>query len=98
MSTTADTIQCEVEMRARQSHGISNQAIYERVVEILSEHRIGGGLVADVGCGVGNLRGFVGPHFSRYLGIDAVRYEGFPPEAEFHQVNLDTGRTSLPDA
>jgi SAM-dependent methyltransferase len=35
--------------------------------------------------------------FADYHGADVVRYEGFPSEAVFHAVDLDTGRVPLPD-
>jgi 2-polyprenyl-3-methyl-5-hydroxy-6-metoxy-1,4-benzoquinol methylase len=50
----------------------------------------------DVGCGRGQLWDFVKARFDRYLGADVVRYDGFPEEGEFHQVNLDAGRVALP--
>jgi 2-polyprenyl-3-methyl-5-hydroxy-6-metoxy-1,4-benzoquinol methylase len=35
--------------------------------------------------------------FARYVGLDAVRYQDFPADAEFHLVDLDTGRACVPD-
>lgn len=98
MSTTAHADSAGVEARARQSHGTSDAAIYEMVVKALEERGVAGGTLVDVGCGAGQLRPFVQPRFTRYIGIDVVRYEDFPAEAEFTQVDLDTGRVSLPDA
>lgn len=88
----------EVEARARQSHGTSDAAIYTMVVNALDERGIAGGTLIDVGCGAGQLRPFVRERFTRYVGVDVVRYENFPAAAEFTQVDLDTGRVSLPDA
>jgi 2-polyprenyl-3-methyl-5-hydroxy-6-metoxy-1,4-benzoquinol methylase len=59
-------------------------------------HDIGGTLV-DVGCGAGLLWTILRGRFARYVGIDAVRYEDFPRDAEFMRVDLDGGATPLPD-
>ena len=91
-------VACEVEERARQSLGTSDAAIYRMVAGVLKERHGGGGVLVDVGCGVGQLRSYVREHFTRYIGVDAVRYQDFPADAEFHLVDLDTGKASLPDA
>ncbi len=87
----------DVETRARESQGSSSDPIYQMVARAISEHHVGGGMVVDVGCGSGNLLGFVGDRFDRYIGVDVVRYEGFPTEAEFIPLNLDAGKAHLPD-
>lgn len=87
----------DLETRARQSLGLSDEAIYAMVARALSERKVKGEMLVDVGCGVGNLWPFVRHDFARYIGIDVLRYEGFPAEAEFRQVDLDTGRAPLPD-
>ena len=51
----------------------------------------------DVGCGTGNLWGYVRGRFDRYIGVDVVRYEGFPAGAEFCPSDLDAGRLPLPE-
>jgi hypothetical protein len=51
----------------------------------------GGGTLLDVGCGSGRLWAFLRERFERYVGIDAVRYEGFPQEGEFIAADLDAG-------
>lgn len=51
-----------------------------------------------MGCGKGLLWPFVRDRFARYVGADVVRYDGFLADAEFHRVDLDTGRVPLPDA
>lgn len=86
-----------VDARARQTLGISDVPIYEMVVRALDRCDHGGDLVVDVGCGAGHLWPFLRPRFSRYIGVDAVRYLEFPTEAEFTQVHLDTNKVSLPD-
>lgn len=95
----------DVETRARQSHGISNSAIYEMVARAIAQRHAGGGVLVDVGCGAGNLRSFVWGESSngnsyccdRYLGVDAVRYDSFPADAEFLPLDLDSGRVPLAD-
>ena len=98
MSTAAAANSCNVEARARQSHGVSDAPIYEMVVKALDERGATGGTLVDVGCGAGQLRPFLKERFARYIGVDVVRYEDFPAEAEFTQVDLDTGKVTLPDA
>jgi 2-polyprenyl-3-methyl-5-hydroxy-6-metoxy-1,4-benzoquinol methylase len=98
MSSQAFAENAQVEERARQSHGSSEEAIYRMVQRSLSERNIKGRVLIDVGCGVGNLREFVSDHCARYIGVDVLRYEDFPADAEFIQANMDTGRAALPDA
>jgi 2-polyprenyl-3-methyl-5-hydroxy-6-metoxy-1,4-benzoquinol methylase len=38
------------------------------------------------------------PQAHRYIGVDAVRYDGFPAEAEFIPLDLDAGKVPLADA
>lgn len=89
--------QSYVEERARLSLGRSDAAIYEMVSRALRERRIEGGTLLDVGCGAGELWSFVNQRFEHYVGVDVVRYAGFPQSASFQQVNLETGRAELPD-
>lgn len=96
-TAVAEQVRREVEVRARQSLGISEEAVYEMVAEVLKERHAGGVLV-DVGCGEGRLWPYLREHFTRYIGVDAVRYQDFPSDAEFHLVDLDTGTDTLPDA
>jgi len=98
MSTAAFANRGEVEARARQSQGTSDAAIYQMVVTALAKRGVAGGTLIDVGCGAGQLYAFVQARFTRYIGVDVVRYENFPAAAEFTQVDLDTGRAALPDA
>lgn len=86
-----------VEERARQSLGSSSKAIYRMVREALLEHNVSKGVLVDVGCGKGSLWGEVSDLFTRYIGVDVIRYDGFPIDAEFEKVNLDSGRAALPD-
>ena len=87
----------DVEARARQSFGISEAAIYRMVVRALQGRHRGGGTIADVGCGAGQLWPFLRKRFDTYIGVDVIRYEGFPNEAKFHRANLDLGQLPLPD-
>ncbi len=87
-----------VEERARQSQGISNDAILNMVVRALDQRNISGECLVDVGCGAGNLCRHVRSRFARYVGVDVVQYEGFPESAEFCRLDLDSGRLPLPDA
>ncbi|HEU4557638.1 MAG TPA: methyltransferase domain-containing protein [Longimicrobium sp.] len=85
-----------VEARARQSRGTSGDAIYRMVAAAVAARHTGGGTLVDVGCGTGNLWRFVRDRFDRYLGVDAVRYDGFPPDGEFAAADLDGGEIPLP--
>jgi 2-polyprenyl-3-methyl-5-hydroxy-6-metoxy-1,4-benzoquinol methylase len=85
-----------VDARARQSLGTSGAAIYRAVREVL-EARGGGGTLADVGCGAGNLWPAVHDRFTRYIAVDAVRYDGLPDAAEFRPADLDRAALPLPD-
>jgi 2-polyprenyl-3-methyl-5-hydroxy-6-metoxy-1,4-benzoquinol methylase len=95
MTSTVSPI---VEGRARQSRGASNQAILDMVVRALAQRQISGQCIADVGCGRGDLYACVRARFSRYVGIDVVRYEDFPDGAEFCLLDLDSGRIPLAEA
>jgi SAM-dependent methyltransferase len=87
----------ETERRARLSEGCSHPAIYAAVAAALSAVHRGGGSLVDVGCGSGALWHVLGPAFVRYIGVDIVRYDGFPLDAEFVTGNLDNGRLPLAD-
>lgn len=85
----------DLEARARQSQGISHEPIYRMAAQALAARGCRGVLV-DLGCGTGNLKAFA-PEFTRYIGVDAVRYEGFPAGAEFIQGDLDLLPVRLSD-
>jgi len=86
-----------LDVRARQSLGSSEQPIYRAVAAVL-RRRGGSGVVADVGCGAGQLWRELQPLFSRCIGVDAVRYAGLPADIEFQQADLDRVPLPLPDA
>ncbi len=86
----------DVEERARLSLGRSHQRIYRSVADVLAA-RGAHGAIADVGCGRGDLWQALGGTFQSCIGVDAVRYDGLPPEVEFHAADLDAARLPLPD-
>jgi 2-polyprenyl-3-methyl-5-hydroxy-6-metoxy-1,4-benzoquinol methylase len=96
MSPSNATAYPDVEVRARQSLGVSNAAIYRMVAAALSRLRASG-VLFDVGCGSGRLYEAVGSRFSRYVGVDVIRYDGFPAAAEFVALDLERGAVPLPD-
>lgn len=80
--------------RARQSGGHSGEAIYRMVAgELLQRMPLGPTLV-DVGCGGGALWSYVNSLCKQYIGIDAVRFDGFPPGGI--QVIADLDAPDLP--
>ena len=83
----------DVQARARQSLGTSDDAIYRAVRAVVSA-RGGSGVLADVGCGRGALWTHLRPHFTRCIAFDALRYDGLPSDVEFHAVDMD--RVPLP--
>ncbi len=85
------------ETRAKLTAGSSNETIYQMVLKAL-EPIAKGGTIVDVGCGQGNLLTYVKNICDRYIGVDVVRYEGFPSDREFRCVNLDSGKVDLPDS
>jgi SAM-dependent methyltransferase len=89
MSVPAYAPEETLEWRARQTLGSSSDAIYQMVAIRVRERRISGERLVDVGCGQGAFWPFLKDRFSTYCGVDAVRYEGLPPDAEFHQADLD---------
>jgi 2-polyprenyl-3-methyl-5-hydroxy-6-metoxy-1,4-benzoquinol methylase len=66
------------------------------VDEFLESSKAGGGTLIDVGCGGGGLWRVVARRFSRYCGLDAVRYETFPVDGEFRRVDLDCAEWPVP--
>jgi 2-polyprenyl-3-methyl-5-hydroxy-6-metoxy-1,4-benzoquinol methylase len=85
------------ESRARLSGGGSEPAIYRMVARVLKTRDVRGGRLVDVGCGSGALWQHAGSRFDHYTGVDVARYEGFPAEGSFVELDLDTGATPLPD-
>jgi 2-polyprenyl-3-methyl-5-hydroxy-6-metoxy-1,4-benzoquinol methylase len=85
-----------VEVRARLSGGTSGTAVYAMVRRTLLE-RGAAGEVVDVGCGTGALRAHLEGVAQRYVGVDAVRYDGFPAGATFVACDLERERVPLAD-
>jgi SAM-dependent methyltransferase len=85
-----------VEERARRSLGGSEDAIHALAVSAIARRHPGGGTVVDLGCGTGALRARLGGLFDRYVGVDAVRYDGFPADAELVVADLDSIDVPLP--
>jgi 2-polyprenyl-3-methyl-5-hydroxy-6-metoxy-1,4-benzoquinol methylase len=61
----------------------------------MERRHLSGACVVDVGCGAGDLYPVVRSRFSQYIGVDVVRYEGFPEEARFCRFDLDSGQIPL---
>jgi SAM-dependent methyltransferase len=83
--------------RAEATKGRSAEAIYRMVASVIAKRRGGRGTLIDVGCGTGELKSYVAPLVNRYVGVDVVRYESFPPDAEFVQIDLDNTHVPLSD-
>jgi 2-polyprenyl-3-methyl-5-hydroxy-6-metoxy-1,4-benzoquinol methylase len=90
--TSTVAVRADLETRARLSLGSSSDAIYRMVARACAAHAPAGGTLVDVGCGGGGLWRVAGSRFERYVGLDAVRYDSFPAEGEFHLVDLDGDR------
>lgn len=86
----------DLEFRARHSLGVSADVIYQTVDGLLRA-RGAGGVLADIGCGTGNLPARLAARFARVIGVDAVRYDGLPPSVEFRPADLDSGRLPIGD-
>jgi 2-polyprenyl-3-methyl-5-hydroxy-6-metoxy-1,4-benzoquinol methylase len=93
----SSTMTYAAEDRARQSRGTSSQGILDMVNRAMERRGLGGACVVDVGCGAGDLYPVVRPRFSQYVGVDVVRYDGFPGEARFCQLDLDSGNIPMAD-
>lgn len=88
--------QC-VEARARASLGTSDDSIYRRASDIIALRAPAStSTVADIGCGAGRLRCYL-QHGIRYIGVDAIRHDGFPNDALFLQADLDQDPVPLDD-
>ena len=83
----------EVETRARQSLGSSDEAIYRAVANVVLA-RGGSGVLADIGCGRGALWTHLRTSFTTCIGVDVVRYDALDPHVDFRRADLD--RPPLP--
>jgi cyclopropane fatty-acyl-phospholipid synthase-like methyltransferase len=84
--------------RARASKGTSAEAIYRMAAHVISKRAPGGSTLLDVGCGTGELHGYVKDSVSEYIGLDVVRHDGLPTSVRFVKIDLDSGCAPLPDA
>jgi 2-polyprenyl-3-methyl-5-hydroxy-6-metoxy-1,4-benzoquinol methylase len=84
------------EIRARESLGLGDDAVYAAVGRVLGRHEIFGKAIIDVGCGAGRLWPIVAHRFDHYVGADIVQWDGLPAAAEFVRADLD--REPLPIA
>lgn len=60
------------------------------VAEAVVEAGAASGVIVDVGCGGGNLHAYLRSRFPRYIGVDALRYESFPADAELVLADLNS--------
>jgi 2-polyprenyl-3-methyl-5-hydroxy-6-metoxy-1,4-benzoquinol methylase len=93
MSTTIDRA---LASRARQSLGESAAPIYAAAAAALRRESAVGSVV-DVGCGTGRLRALVTDLATSYVGVDAVRFDGFPADARLLVVDLNREPIPLAD-
>jgi SAM-dependent methyltransferase len=82
--------------RALASCGTSGDPIYRMVADVITSRGITGELF-DFGCGTGALKRYLPELVTSYRGVDAVRYDGFPPDADFLEVDLDQLPWPLPE-
>jgi 2-polyprenyl-3-methyl-5-hydroxy-6-metoxy-1,4-benzoquinol methylase len=75
--------------RALLSAGQSVDAVHRLVASAMAARGLDGVVVADVGCGRGDLAGALGARCRRYIGVDALRYEGLPAGTEFVGADLN---------
>jgi 2-polyprenyl-3-methyl-5-hydroxy-6-metoxy-1,4-benzoquinol methylase len=80
--------------RALASQGQSNEAIYSSVVKSIGSRT---GKIVDVGCGQGGFQRYLDLADREYIGVDIVRYPGFPDSSKFIQSDLDRCEINLPD-
>lgn len=80
--------------RALASQGQSNQAIYTCVSRLIADRS---GKTLDIGCGQGNFHNYLNLTSHQYIGVDIVRYPGFPEDCEFIQSDCDRCQIKLPN-
>jgi 2-polyprenyl-3-methyl-5-hydroxy-6-metoxy-1,4-benzoquinol methylase len=83
----------DVDTRARQSLGSSDETIYRAVADVVSARK-GSGVLADLGCGRAALWAYLRPFFTTCIGVDAVRYDGLDEDIDFRRADLE--RAALP--
>ncbi len=85
-----------VETRVLASRGASASAVYRMAADAIATRHSRGGTLVDVGCGGGAFGEWTRGRFDRYVGVDAVRWEGFPAHGGMVLADLDGG-VPLPD-
>ncbi|HET7541701.1 MAG TPA: methyltransferase domain-containing protein [Polyangiaceae bacterium] len=86
-----------VEERAQESLGRSMAPIYGMVTRAIDERGLHPEVLLDVGCGRADFYPFARERARRYVGVDVLRYPGFPEDLELVQVDLETGHVPLAD-
>ena len=84
MTTASHAAGRTLDQHAHLSLGASDRAIYRMVASALAARHVTGECFVDVGCGGGRLWPFVRERFTRYVGIDGVRYDDLAADVEFH--------------
>jgi len=85
-----------VRERALLTQGASSEAIYPLAAAAIAE-RAEGSVLIDVGCGQGLLRKNLTARLQKYIGVDLVRYPGFPADSDFCCADLNGAAIPLPD-
>jgi 2-polyprenyl-3-methyl-5-hydroxy-6-metoxy-1,4-benzoquinol methylase len=83
--------------RARQSLGISADAIYAVVAEALRDRGVRG-RIADIGAGEGRFRAAAPDLCTSYIAVDVLRHAGLPADATFLRADLDREPIPLTDS
>jgi 2-polyprenyl-3-methyl-5-hydroxy-6-metoxy-1,4-benzoquinol methylase len=81
--------------RALQSAGQSANVVHQMAARALAERGLTNVRLADVGCGRGDFYPVIANRCSRYIGIDAVKFDGFPNDIEFVQTDLNAADDAL---
>lgn len=77
------------EQVAALSKGRSASPILEAAVRVLGTRVSSVDRLVDVGCGAGDLFRALGPNVGSYLGVDLVRYKGFPSAGNAQFISAD---------
>ena len=87
--------------RAAGSGGVStDETLYKVVREHVLRRARARGVLVDFGCGAGTLWRVMGADLAKYVGVDVLRYDGFPSAAlaELVLIDLEKGCPALGDA
>ena len=86
----SEAIKSETRERAARSGGASANAIYAMVERALAKHHARGEVAIDLGCGSGAIEPIITPYFTRYIGVDAIRYSNLPQRIPFIEADLNS--------